>query len=261
MSTARLIALRFGRIAICAGAISAAGATTATAQSPAIDPMAVQGLQRTLTQLYNANQMRVHTVSTVEDLDAAGHRIDRDLTADIIIKRPNGLLTVRSSEGKDGRLYYDGKTLTLFDQLHNVYASKPAPPTIEGMITLARERVGIVMPAADLLYRDAFAQLTKDMSLAKVVGTQVIGGVKCDHLLFSRPGADFQVCVASGPAPWPVKYIVTDTSTPARLSVSTEFTKWDTAAKTDPATFEFVPPPGAQLTKFVPVKPADGADR
>lgn len=248
------------RTVLCAGALSAAGATTAGAQSPAIDPMALQGLQRSLTQLYNASQIRVHTVSTVEDLDEAGHRIDRDLTADITIKRPNGLLTVRTSEGKDGRLYYNGKTLTLFDQLHNVYASKPAPPTIEGMITLARERVGIVMPAADLLYRDAFAQLTKDMSLAKVVGTQVIGGVKCDHLLFSRPGADFQLCVATGPAPWPVKYIVTDTSTPARLSVSTEFTSWTAPTTIEAATFEFVPPPGAQATEFLPVQAADGTE-
>ena len=66
------------------------------------------------------------------------------------------------------------------------------------MIDFARETVGILLPAADLLYRNAFPLLMQDVNLAGVVGKAVIGGVKCDHLLFSRPGVDFQVWVAEG---------------------------------------------------------------
>ena len=46
-----------------------------------------------------------------------------------------------------------------------------------------------------------------------MVGKAVIGGVKCDHLLFSRPGVDFQVRVAGSGQPLPMKYVVTDTAT------------------------------------------------
>ena len=84
---------------------------------------------------------------------------------------------------------------------------------MEKTIDFARETIGILLPAADLLYRNAFPLLSQDLKLAVVVGKAVIGGVRCDHLLFSRPGADFQVWIAEGAKPWPLRYTVTDTST------------------------------------------------
>ncbi len=99
----------------------------------------------------------------------------------------------------DQRLYYDGKTLTLFNPAEKVFATEAAPPTVEKTIDFARETIGILLPAADLLYRNAFPLLSQDLKLAVVVGKAVIGGVRCDHLLFSRPGADFQVWIAEGP--------------------------------------------------------------
>ena len=131
------------------------------------------------------------------------------------VKRPNKLRAVRTGESMNQRFFYDGKTLTLYNPSVKVYASQPAPATVEKMINLAREKVGIVLPAADLVYRNAFPLLTQDVTLAAVVGKAVIGGVRCDHLLFSRPGVDFQVWVADGKQPLPHKYVVTETATPS----------------------------------------------
>jgi hypothetical protein len=39
-----------------------------------------------------------------------------------------------------------------------------------------------------LVYHNAFTLLMQDVVLASVVGKAVISGVRCDHLLFSRPG-------------------------------------------------------------------------
>ncbi len=39
----------------------------------------------------------------------------------------------------DQRLYYDGKTMTLFNPAEKVYATEAAPPTVEKMIDFARE--------------------------------------------------------------------------------------------------------------------------
>jgi hypothetical protein len=159
------------------------------------------------------------------------------------------------------RFFYDGKTITLYNPPENVYATQPAPDTIEKMVQLARETIQIVMPAADLVYRNAFSLLTQDMALAAVVGEAFIGGVKCDHLLFSRPGADFQVCVARGKRPWPMKYVVTETDTPLRLSVTTYFRDWIAAPALDDAQFKFVPPKGAQAISFIPLEKTGGTNR
>jgi hypothetical protein len=93
--------------------------------------------------------------------------------------------------------------------------------------------------------------MIKDVKLAAVVGKSVIGGVKCDHLLFSRPGVDFQVWIAEGKRPLPCKYVVTEMDTPERLSVSTVFANWKTDADVDDAQFKFTPPKGASATKFI----------
>ena len=86
----------------------------------------------------------------------------------------------------------------------------------------------------------------QDVTLAMVVGKAVIGGVKCDHVLFSRPGVDFQVWVADSGQPLPRKYVVTDTATPALLSITTVMSDWNVAPAVADARFAFVPPPGTK---------------
>ena len=123
------------------------------------------------------------------------------------------------------------------------------------MIDFARETVGIMLPSADLLYRGAFPLLTKDLKLAAVVGKTVIDGVKHDHLLFSRPGVDFQIWIAEGSKPWPRRYTVTETGTPALLSITTELTGWNTSPAASDADFKFVPPKGTEQIRFMSIEP------
>jgi hypothetical protein len=238
------------------GAASLFIGSAASAQAPAVDPAAVQKLQRMSQFLDSLQRFSVETQSTLEDLHESGHRVDFDVSANVTVARPNRLRAMRTGSVMDQRLYYDGKTLTLFNPAEKVFATEAAPPTVEKMIDFARETIGILLPAADLLYRNAFPLLSQDLRLAVVVGKAVIGGVRCDHLLFSRPGADFQVWIAEGPRPWPHKYVVTDTSTPALLSIATVLSDWKVLPAVDDAMFRFVPPKGAQQIRFLSVEPA-----
>ena len=89
----------------------------------------------------------------------------------------------------------------------------------------------------------------QDVTFAAVVGKSVIGGVKCDHAVFSRPGVDFQVWVADSGAPLPHKYVVTDTTTPALLSITTVISDWNVAPAVADAQFAFVPPQGVEADR------------
>jgi hypothetical protein len=226
----------------------------ASAQNPAVDPKAVQILKRMADFMDGLQQFSVKTRNTIEEVYGSGHRIDRDLAASVTVKRPNKLLAVRTGEFMNQRFFYDGKTLTLYNPAVKVYGAKPAPPTIEKMIDFARETVGILLPAADLLYRNAFPLLMQDVNLATVVGKAVIDGVRCDHLLFSRPGVDFQVWVAEGKRPFPHKYVVTEM--PAMLAITTVLSDWNLKPAVDDARFNFTPPKGAQAISFMPLETA-----
>lgn len=224
-------------------------ATTSAHAAGQVDPDAVRILKRMTDQLAGMQQFSVRTQIVIEDVHSSGRRVDYDVSGDVTVKRPNKMRLVRSGE-MNQRFYYDGDTITLYSPNENVYANRPAPKTLEEMIALARENVGIVMPAADLVYRDVFSRLMQDMKLATVVDKTVINGVKCDHLLFSRPGVDVQVWVAEGKPALPVKYVVAETDNPLMLSVSTTFSDWNMNPDVNDSTFKFVAPKGAKMVGF-----------
>ena len=225
--------------------------TEARSQTDKVDPAATQILQKMTDHLGSLKQFSVHTQTTLEDLLESGHRVDFDISANVIISRPNKLHAERKGDLIDQVFYYDGKTLTLHNPSDKVYATEPAPETIEELLDYTRESLGLTVPVADLVYRNAFGLLIQNVNFAKVVGKAVIGGVTCDHLVFSRPGVDFQVWVADGGQPLPIKYVVTDTGTPALLSVATVMSKWNVDPAVPGSRFKFVPPQGAKRIDFM----------
>jgi len=228
-------------------------ATEVRAQTAAVDPAAVQILKKMTDYLGNLKQFSVHTQNNLEDLLESGHRVDFQIAADVTISRPNKLHAERTGDQVDQTFYYDGNTLTLHNPSDRVYATEAAPGTIEAMLDYVRESLGLMVPVADLVYRNAFALLMQEVSMAAVIGKATIEGVSCDHLLFSRPGVDFQVWVADNGPPLPYKYTVTDTGLFAWMSISTVMSDWNTKPSPDDARFTFVPPKDAKLIGFMPL--------
>jgi len=248
-------------LALGALALSAIVPTEVRAQAPAVDPAATKILQRMTDYLGSLQQFSVHTQNTLEDVLDSGQRVDFDVSASVIISRPNKLRAERVGDLISQVFYYDGKTLTLYNPSDKVYATEPAPGTIEGVLDFARESLRLTVPVAVLVYRNAFPLLMQVVTFAVVVGKAVIGGVKCDHLLFSRPGVDFQVWVADDGQPLPGKYVVTDTGTQARLSITTVIGDWNVAPAVADARFAFVPPQGAKPITFMRLDTTSGSSR
>jgi hypothetical protein len=232
------------------------GISTLPSISPAtgssIDPRADQILRKMCNYLGSLQQFSVHTQNTLEDTLDSGHRVDFGIAAKVVVSRPNKLRAERSGDLVDQIFFYDGKTLTLYNPSDKVYATEPAPGTIEEMFNFTRESLGLIIPIADLVYRNSYPLLMQDVTLATVIGKSVIDGVTCDHLLFSRPGVAFQVWVADDGQPLPYKYVVTDTATYARLSVTTVMSDWNIEPAADDTRFSFVPPKGVKQIAFMP---------
>ena len=138
--------LNYRRAAACLAvgvfALSATVSTEVRAQAPAVDPAATKILQRMTDYLGSLKQFSVHTQNTLEDLLASGHRVDFDVSANVIVSRPNKLHAERKGDLIDQTFYYDGKTLTLYNPSDKVYATEPAPGTIEDCSTMRASRSG-----------------------------------------------------------------------------------------------------------------------
>jgi hypothetical protein len=241
-------------------ALSATASAEVRAQGPAVDPAATKILQRMTGYVSSLKQFTVQTQNTIEDV-VSGHKVDFEISADVIISRPNKLRAERKGDVVDQVFYYDGKTLTLHNPTDNVYATEPAPGTIEELFLHVYNSLGFSVPIADLVYRNSFELLMQDVTFAAVVGKSIIGGVKCDHVVFIRPGVDFQVWVADSGQPLPIKYVVTDTGTPALLSVRTVMSGWNVAPAVADDRFTFAPPRGAKRIGFMPLQTSGGSSR
>jgi hypothetical protein len=167
------------------------------------------------------------------------------------VVRPNKVRGERRGVGYDQVLLYDGSTVTLWDVVRKAYASKTAPGTIPEMFRMAYDSLGLEVPISDLIWPNVFPLLMQNVQMAAMVDKEVVDGVVCDHLVFSRTDVDFQIWIPETGAPLPRKYIVTDTSTPALLSIVTTISDWKTDPRASADLFTFVPPSGAQPVPFL----------
>jgi hypothetical protein len=241
-------------------ALSANVSAEARAQAPAVDPDAVELLRRTTEWVGNLEQFSVDAQSTFEDRLDSGHRVDYELSGTALVSRPNKLRTERHGHLIDQIFYYDGETLTLYNPHDKVWAQEEAPGTIEEMFQFVYDALGIGTPISDLVHRDPFPLLMQGVTEAVVIGKEVIRGIRCDHLLFSRPDVDFQIWVADSGPPVPVKYVVTDTATPELLTVSAVISNWDLAPAISDDSFTFMPPEDAREIPFLKMDTTDEPD-
>ena len=233
-------------------ALPVAFSTVSQAQVMSVDPAAVQILQRMTDCTRQPSKIQRAYTKHPRGRTRFGTKDHLDVPADVVVSRPNQLLAERKGDLIDQSFFYNGESLTLYNPSDKVYATESAPGTIEEVLDFARESLGLIVPVADLVYRNAYTLLMQDVTFAVIVGKAVIGGVKCNHLLFSRPGVDFQLWVADSGQPLPYKYVVTDTGVTARLSVTTVMSDWNAAPTVADAQFTFVPPKEAKLIQFMP---------
>jgi hypothetical protein len=243
--------LRSVLFAFGAAALLTAVSTEVGAQASQVDPAAVQVLKRMTETLGGLKQFSVLTQTNLEDTLSSGERVDTGVSARVTVMRPNKLHAKRAGDLVQQEFYYDGKSISLYNPTDKVFATEAAPPAIDGMLNYVRGTLRLGIPVGDLVYANAYGLLMQDVTSAKMLGKAMVGGVRCDHVAFRRPGVDFQVWVAEGKQALPCKYVVTDTSTPELLSATTVLSGWNLSPKASDASFAFAPPKGAARISFM----------
>lgn len=232
-------------------ALATVAAPAAQAQGPGVDPEAERLLRRMTDYMAGLQQFSVGTQNTLEAVLVSGQKIQFVVNASVALRRPNKLRAERAGDTVSQEFYYDGKALTLYNPADKVYATVAAPDTIEGMLDFARDRLDIVAPAGDFLYRNAFDSLMQATTSGFVVGKAMIDGAKCDHLAFRGPDVDWQVWIAEGDQPLPRRYVVITKDPASHPAFTAVMTNWNVAPNLTEAHFSFVPPAGAKAIDFL----------
>jgi hypothetical protein len=221
------------------------------AQPSGIDPQADKLLRRMSDYLAGRQQFTLKAESTLEAVLKSGQKLQYDSPATLMVSRPNKLRAHRKGDIANQEFFYDGKTLTLYNPRENLYATTAAPATIDETLDFAREKLDIVAPAAELLYKNAAEKMLKESTSGFVVGPSVIGGVKCTHLAFRGSEVDWQIWIEDGEKPLPRKFILTSTKVTGEPQFTVLIRSWDVAAKLSNQEFSFTPPKGAKKIEFL----------
>jgi hypothetical protein len=221
------------------------------AQPAGIDPQAEKLLKRMSDYLAGRQQFTAKAESTLEVVLTSGQKIQFNSPATLEVSRPNKLRAHRKSDIANQEFFYDGKTLTLYSPRENVYATAAAPPTLDETLDFAREKLDIIAPAAELLYKNAAERMLKESSSGFVVGQSVVGGVKCTHLAFRGAEVDWQIWIEDGDKPLPRKFILTSKKVAGEPQFTVLIRNWDVAPKLTNSEFSFTPPKGAKKIEFL----------
>lgn len=227
------------------------GAAGQPAGEPRVDPNADAILRKMSDYLSSLKAFDVTADYAMDMVTSDGEKHTYGARSLVQIERPNHMRSERRGQLADLAFFYDGKTVTLLGRRANLYATAPAPPTLDATIDFTRDRLGIEAPAADLLYSDPYRTLMEDVVSGKYLGMAEVNGVPCHHLAYRGNETDWQLWVQDGPQPLPCKYVIVSKKMTSAPQFEVELHDWTIEKDIPDQTFHFTPPAGAKQIDFL----------
>jgi hypothetical protein len=226
------------------------------AEAGDVDPDALQLLRRSTDYVAGMKQFSLVTDTTIEAVLSTSQKLQFGHRVAVTVKRPDKMRAERIGELITETFFYDGRSLSLNLPQQEYYATAAVPPTLDGMLDEARDKLAVIAPGADLVYSNAYERLTEGLTSAFIVGKAVVAGAPCDHIAFRNAEVDWQIWIQEGDKPLPRKFIVTSKRMPESPQFVSVLSDWQTPAEIADAMFSFVPPQGSRRIEFLPVGPA-----
>jgi hypothetical protein len=197
-------------------------------------------------------------VRTIRVKEQDGDLIHVFHASKLTVRRPDRLLDVRTGDDGQSELIYDGKTLVVTLEDGKKYASIPVPATIDGMLHEAVGKLGVDFPIADLLTENPAKAFMSGVTTGHAVGTVMIDGVECSHLLFSQPGIELELWIEKNDRAVPHRLIVTYRSLQDEPEFIAQFSDWNFDVHPSDAEFTFQPLAGAERIGLRPAHATRG---
>ncbi len=226
--------------AVLAGLALAGVVRAETDQQPAVDAVAMRALDDMGAYLRNLKSFSLQADDTFDTLLDSGQKIQLSAHINLAVRKPDRLRANIVTDLRTLQMFYNGKEFTLYAPKVKYYATVPAAPTIKQWLAVVEERFGIAFPLVDLFRWGEDAEAAAAIKEALVIGPSNLAGQMTDHYAFRQDGLDWQIWIAQGAAPLPLKYVITTLDEPSQPQYTVRLT-WDTAATPDETDFTFQP--------------------
>lgn len=239
----------------------ALGGVRAGAQEPApparLAPAALSTLREMSKELAGAEALTFDARRHIDVALLEGRNAAEDASVHVMIKRPNKVRADSRSNFGVRHFYFDGTTVTVYDETRNMYATAPVKGTIDQMVERLDDRFGFVPPVAEFVVNDPWARIRSQVSAGQLAGTRVIAGERCRQLNLTGENANAELWVSES-RDLPCRLVATFTRIKGNPQVRSDYSNWNTEAKLSDAEFVFTPPAGARKIPMVPASEIEG---
>lgn len=211
-------------------------------------------LQRASDTLKNAKRLSFHAEINFDTEPTPGLFVQLAGAVDVKLRRPDRLQVEYRDDGAAKSLWYDGRTLTLLDWPAGVFATYPAPATVDETTARVRERLGLRLPLAGLVSSNPAGKLLAGALRGTYVGLDDVEGVPCHHLAFLQEDVDWEIWIEDGAVAVPRKLLIRYKQVRGWPQYSAVLMDWEIDPELDDAAFVAKLPKDAVKVEFIEVR-------
>jgi hypothetical protein len=235
----------------CTVAMSLTAAEAQTPPAPeTLDAKAL--LMRMADYLAKAESFSVTMDAAYDVVQSSGEKIEFGEVRRIVLNRPNGLrIELTKRDGSRQQVMFDGNNLTVFNAAENIFASLAHPGSVDETVRYLVEDMHTRIPLSALLQTSFPRDLGQLVTEVAVVGHETIGGSATEHLAARMNDRDFQVWIASGEQPVPLRIVLTYKQATGQPQFQATLSDWNFHPDIDRAAFVFTRPAEAEAVAFI----------
>jgi len=207
-------------------------------------------LQRMSDCLAKARQFSVEVTDATEQGLESGSKASPSPQRVVHVSRPDKMHVDVKGDDVNRGIWYDGKTVTVFDRKRNTYAVADVPSTIDAMLDDIAKRYAVTVPLSNLVRSSAYRALMADTKAkaAQYVGKAKAGGADCHRLAFQGGHIDWQIWIDAGDNPLPRRLVFRYKRQAGDPVYVATLRKWNLSPTLSERQFTFRAPPGAEQT-------------
>ncbi len=224
----------------------------AAVSQPAVEPAQAKDLLMNMAEfLAKSPSFSVNLESSYEVLQESGQMIEFGENRRIVVRRPNGLrVEIEHSDGERHLVQYDGNDITTSSPTHNVYAQIVKPGGIDEAVMYFLRDLGMRLPLAMLLVSRLPEELERRTLALDYVEKTVVDGTPTHHLAGRTETVDYQVWIAEGARPLPLRIVLSYKNEEGHPSFRAQFFDWNLMPEIQDSLFTFNPTDGMRKIAF-----------
>lgn len=218
--------------------------------APIIEQYALDRLKQMSDKLTSAKAFTYHSNSFVELQAKTGQFLTFFTDVDVALQRPDKLRINTFGDVSNFQLYFDGSKVSAIDPEKNLYAVSGPLTTINDMLDFVMSKAQMNFPAADFMYSNPYAVMTKNLTHAIVVGPSMVNGVPCEHFAYMEPSINWEIWIETGKNALPLRLAMTYKQVSNFPRFLVEFSDWNLNPKLRADTFVFKIPANSKKIEF-----------